>query len=285
MTEHKTTWLFPREHGAWGILLVPYLTAVAIAGGWTLPVLVGLAAVLLVFLARAPLELLFVPQSRGRPPGLTQQNVRRFALLYGLSAVACGGLLVLIWEFYLLLALAALAALLFGVRVRAAWRGTERSWRAELAATSGLTLSALAGWVVSTGGISKTGILVWLLNWVFFASAMLYVKSRIRAQMAQHRREVNDPSGFVVAFHLAVMLFVVALVSFRWASPLVAVPFALAAMRAGWALRLRPDFPTKAGTDGDGSNGAQRLSLRRLGWSEVALSLLFAGFLTLGFRL
>lgn len=221
---------------------------------------------------------------RGRPPGLKQRSVRRLALLYALLAVACGGLLILLWEFYLLLVLAGLAGLVFGARLWTLARGTDRSWLAELVATTGLTLTALVGWVVTTGGINKTGFLVWLLNWVFFSLGMVYVKSRIRAQIAQHRPQVTDPWGFVLAFHLAVVLFVLVLAFFRWASPLVVVPFALATLRAGWPSRLRAGSPAPVDAEANSINAAQSLSLRRLGWSEVGLSLLFAGFLTLGFR-
>lgn len=269
MEPQTTNWILPREHGAWGILLVPFLTAAAIADRFSPAVPVGLATVLLAFLARSPLELLFVPHARGRPPGLRRKSVRWQAAICSLAAAGAASLLVTVWGFYWILPLAVVALMVFGLRLRSVWRGTDRSWLSELAATAGLTLSALVGWVASTGRVDQTGILVWLLNWVFFSSGMLYVKSRIRAQMAQHHPEVGDPRGFMVAFHLAVMVFVLALVSFRWASPLVVVPFAVAALRANWGF----------------SQAGQGLPLRRLGWSEVALSLLFAGFLTLGFRL
>jgi hypothetical protein len=72
-----------------------------------------------------------------------------------------------------------------------------------------------------------------------------------------------------VGFHLLVVLFVGALVFLRDISPLVVIPFVVAAGRAGWGAR-RADHA---------------FALRRLGWSEVALSLFFAGFLLLGFRL
>jgi YwiC-like protein len=43
----------PKEHGAWGMLYVPLLTAVGIAGSFNIPVLVMAAAVTLVFLPAA----------------------------------------------------------------------------------------------------------------------------------------------------------------------------------------------------------------------------------------
>ena len=196
--------LLPREHGAWGILLIPFLTAAAIAGPLTLPVPLALAA-----------------------------------------------------------------ALSFGLHLWLARRGVERGWAAELLGAAGLTLTALVGWVAATGGIDQTGFLVWLLNCVFFCAAVIYVKSRIRARRAAHRPEAGHESACSVGFHLLVVLFVGALVFLRDISPLIVVPFVVAAGRAGWGAR-RADHA---------------FALRRLGWSEVALSLFFAGFLLLGFRL
>ena len=42
----------PREHGAWGILLIPFATAAAIAGVFNAPVALLLASVLSFYLAR-----------------------------------------------------------------------------------------------------------------------------------------------------------------------------------------------------------------------------------------
>ncbi len=261
--------LLPREHGAWGILLIPFLTAAAIAGPLTLPVWLALATVLLVFLARYPLVLLLVPGAWVRAGRPARDRVRRFAWLYSLLATGGGGLLIFVWELYLLVPLALAAALSFGLHLWLARRGAERGWAAELLGAAGLTLTALVGWVAATGGIDQTGFLVWLLNCVFFCAAVIYVKSRIRARRAAHRPEAGHESACSVGFHLLVVLFVGALVFLRDISPLIVVPFVVAAGRAGWGAR-RADHA---------------FALRRLGWSEVALSLFFAGFLLLGFRL
>ena len=72
----------------------------------------------------------------------------------------------------------------------------------------------------------------------------------------------------MIACHVVMVVLVAAMLFARWISPLVVVPFALAAGRAGWGA----------------AQGARPFALRRLGWSEVALSVFFALFLTLGFR-
>lgn len=61
--------LLPREHGAWGVLLIPFLTTAAIGRRADAPVMLCLAAVFLLYLARHPLEFLLAPGRVVRPAG------------------------------------------------------------------------------------------------------------------------------------------------------------------------------------------------------------------------
>lgn len=270
MTELSRAWTaaLPREHGAWTILLISFLTAAAIAGRWTAPVLVALVVVLLTFVARYPLELMLVPGTYLRAGKPDRAFVARLAGIYGFLAATSGLFFVLHWKLYQVLLLALLGALLVGVRILSGRRGADRGVVAELIGASGLSLSALVAWVAATGGLDSTGWLVWALNAAFFCGGILYVKSRIRARLAHHQGEAGALAGATIAFHFAVVIFVLVLVWFGWIAPLVAVPFVLAAARAQWGL-----------------SNKQRLSaLPRLGWSEVALSLVFAAAMFFGFH-
>lgn len=265
----SSAYLLPREHGAWGIVLIPFLTAVAIAGRLTVAVWLGLAAVLLAFIARYSLELLLIPELNRRAGSPPRARARQLAWAYSLPAATIGVLLVVWWRLYLLLPVGVLAALFFLFHLWAGRRSSDRSWGAELLGTVGLTLSGLVGWITATGGLNQIGLLVWWLNCVFFCTGIVYVKSRVRGRLAVHRPELQQATHFMLGFHVAVVLFVLALAYLRWISPLILLPFAVAAARASWGARRI----------------SQPFALRRLGWSEVALSIFFATFLTLGFRL
>lgn len=251
--------LLPREHGAWGIALIPFVTATAVAGTFTTGVALAGGAVLAAFLARYPLALLLMPGTR--PAGHSRPSLVLWAWAYSLVAAALGLVLIAAWSLYLLLPLGLLAAGLFALHVGAARNRRQHGAAADLLGTLGLTLSAPVGWVAATGGLDATGMLVWLLNAAFFGAGVLYVRGRIRARQA--------PAGprLALILHLAGVAFVVALVYWRAASLFLAVPFLVAAARAAWSGHRPPP------------------NLRRLGWTEVALSLLFAGCLTLGFHL
>ncbi len=261
-------WFLPREHGAWGIVSIPFLTAIVIAGRFNPAVVIALASVLLAFIARYPLELLLVPGLFRRAGSPSRERVYRFAWIYGLLAAVAAMALLTIWKLYLLIPVGLAAAVLFLAHLWEGRRGDDRSWLSELLGTAGLTLSGLVGWVATTGGLDATGLLVWWLNCIFFCVGIVYVKARIRGRLAVHRPELWRSIRFMVTLHVLAVAFVVTLVWWRALSPLLMIPFAIAALRAGW-----------------GARQAERpFALTRLGWSEVALSLVFATFITLGFR-
>ncbi|HXE74537.1 MAG TPA: YwiC-like family protein [Candidatus Xenobia bacterium] len=264
-----TTVILPREHGAWGIVAIPFLSAVVIAGRISFPVLLTALAVLGAFLARYPLELLLIPMSHLRAGRPERSALLRSAAAYGALTLGLGVLLAAVWKLYLLWALAGLGLLLFALRVWWGRRGEDRSLVAELVGTAGLTLSALAGWIAATGTIDASALWIWALNGLFFSSGVLYVKSRIQTRRAVSRADESRAGTVAIVFHVLVLVFVVAVVFARWLSPLVVVPFLLAAVRAAHGIR---------------SAAEARFALRRLGWTEVALSLVFAAFLTLAFQ-
>jgi hypothetical protein len=266
-TNHS--WFLPREHGAWGIVVIPFLTAVIIAGPVRPAVWVGLGAVLAAFIARYPIELLIVPGVYRRAGSPERDRVRKFAWAYGVLATALGVFLLAYWRLYLLLPLGVVAVILFLMHIRAGRDGEDRSLAMELVGTVGLTLTGLVGWVAATGGLDRTGLLVWALNGLFFCSGVLYVKARIRSRLAVHRPDLGSGASLMVGWHVALVVFVAALVTLKWLSPLIVLPFGVAAARAAWGAR----------------QGSRPFVLTRLGWSEVALSVFFAMFLTLGFRL
>jgi hypothetical protein len=248
---------------------IPFLTAVLIAERFSLAVGLTALAVLGAFLARYPLELLLIPNSYLRAGRPERRPLLVAAWAFSLLTFFLGLALTLIWKLYLLWGLALAGLGLFALRVWQGRRSGDRSLTAELVGTAGLTLSALAGWIAARGSLDPTALWVWALNALFFGSGVLYVKSRIQARRAASRPDEAGTGRFAVVFHILVLLFVAAMVFARWLSPLIVVPFLLAAVRAARGIRSAAETP---------------FALRRLGWSEVALSVIFAVFVVLGFH-
>ena len=101
----------PREHGAWGILLIPFAGAVGAAGVWNLPVALLLVSILCFYLART---------------SYLKANRHWMILLLATSAAATVPLL-LMWKLWWLAAFGAVA-------VPLAFRQTKRSVAMQLLA-------------------------------------------------------------------------------------------------------------------------------------------------------
>src|SRR5512142_2454678 len=88
----------PREHGAWGMLLVPLVTGAAVglmSGGRALPLLLLTLTAVALFWMRTPVEsLVGASPMRAQTPGERRQVLRAIVALGGVAVVA---LTVLLW--------------------------------------------------------------------------------------------------------------------------------------------------------------------------------------------
>jgi hypothetical protein len=258
----------PTEHGAWGILAVPMLCAAFVAGEWNLPLALCVACVLALFLLRGSIEaqsgawkLVFAPEHLA------------LASIAALAAAA----LIFAYGRYELAAVAALGGALYGVQLWLTARHTlerteKRSLTAELAGVALLSLTSPAAWIAARGGFDATGAQVWLLNLAFFLGGVLYVKYRVRGLLA-HREFGGGAERLafawpVVVYHLLLALFLAAWIWVEPRSAAVLVAFSPGILRAmGLLLQLGQRFPIK-----------------RLGWTEVAHSVVFLILLVMAFR-
>lgn len=213
----------PREHGAWGILLIPFATAVGVAGAFDLKVALLLAGVLCFYVART---------------SWLKKNVPWTATLLT-GSIACVTPVIFVWNLPWLAAFGVVAAPL-------AFRKTERNVAMQLLAVAGLTLTAPAAWYVATGQLDYR---LWLLNALYFAGGVFYVKMHIATAIA--RKPVGRAPVMIYYGALAGM------VAWWWPVGLAFVPVIVRAFVG--AARVSPV-----------------LRIKRLGWTEVAYSVVFA---------
>jgi hypothetical protein len=161
------------------------------------------------------------------------------------GSVACAVPLLLVGELGWLAAFGAFAAPL-------AFRKTERSVAMQLLAVGGLTMTAPAAWYVATGRLDYR---LWLLNALYFAGGVFYVKMHVAAAVARRADKLRHGAATMI-YHGG--LAVVA--ALWWPVGLAFVPVIVRAF-VGVA-RLSPT-----------------LRIKRLGWTEVCYSLVFAAVL------
>lgn len=234
----------PREHGAWGILLIPFATAVGVSGVFDLKVALLLASVLCFYLART---------------SYLKGSVKWTTILLA-GSVAFVVPLVTVWHLWWLAMFGAIAAPL-------AFRKTERSVTMQLLAVCGLTMTAPAAWYTATGHFDTPALLLWFLNALYFAGGVFYVKMHVAA--AIRRGDSRIRLGIPVLVYYTALLFVLlALTSSGVISFWVSLAYAPVVLRAFVGVgRLGPT-----------------LRIKRLGWTEVAYSLVYAALLTITMR-
>jgi YwiC-like protein len=261
----------PREHGAWGMLLVPLATGAAVGimrGGQALPLLLFLLAAMSVFWLRTPLE-----SWLGTTPLRAQTVVERRALLVFilcLSAVAALMFTALFWggQNRALLPIGAVVMLAF--MAQAALKKLSRNLRmaAQVVGAIGLTAAAPAACIVAAGRFDSVAAALWLANWLFAGDQIHFVQLRIHAARAQGAGEKLRRGRAFLAGQLCLAAVLIAAASSGVLPWLALLAFAPVLFRGiAWFL-----------------HSAQPLAVRRLGWSELAHALAFGVLLVVAFR-
>ncbi|HZQ55340.1 MAG TPA: YwiC-like family protein [Bryobacteraceae bacterium] len=260
----------PREHGAWGLLLVPLFTGVVVGfasarHSWPL-VLFTIAAICL-FWMRTPLEALL---GTGVIVARTLQE-RRNALLAAValalvSAICLAGLM---WQgrHLKLLLIGAIAALAFVLQVVLRRLGRETRMAAQVIGAVGLTSTAAAAYYLGAGRLDSRGLALWAMNWLFSWNQIHFVQLRIHAARAGSVSQKFQRGRF---FFLAQVLLFAGLIGASFARivpSLVILAFAPALVR---------------GTQWFFSE-SKPLDVKRLGWSEMGQGIAFGILLTIVF--
>jgi len=262
--------IVPREHGAWGLLLVPLFTGVVagFASGHRIwPLLLFTVAALSLFWLRTPVESLM---GIGSLTANTKEE-RRTALVTSvlLATVATACLTDLMWKGQDSQLLLLGGATAFALLVQSVLRSRDRGWRmaAQMVGSIGLTCTAPAAYYIGTGRLSERAFILWAANWIFAGNQIHFVQLRIHSARASNFAQKFARGRL---FLLAQPVFFAALViaSFwRVLPPLVIVAFVPALIRGTLWFFRKPE----------------PLDVRSLGWSEMKHGVVFGVLLAVAF--
>lgn len=271
--DHRASALItPREHGAWGLLLVPLATGGAVgllSGGTALPLAALTLAALALFWLRTPVESWLGTGLIRAQTAHERRSVGVTILI--LAAVAAFALIALFRagtnRDLLLLGVAAVFAFIGQSLLRKVSRRTRML--AQIVGTVGLTVTAPAAYYVVTGQLDRNAWILWIANFLFAGNQVHFVQLRIHSARLNGRAEKFERGrAFLVGEALlASALFVVW--HFHLPPRMAALAF-IPALARGTAWFFEPQKP---------------LLVRRLGWTELAHALLFGVLLTAGFLL
>jgi hypothetical protein len=248
----------PREHGAWGILLQPFLAAAVIAGAWNWFLLPGLLSILLLFLMREPLLVLARQRWVWRTPHAEAEDARRWLWIEGGLLVLCGAILLAALPFTLLAFLGVMAAGLTGFAVWMTVRNKQRSMALQVISAFGLSASAfLPAALQDTEGFARWIWPLWALHALHSTAGIFAVHARLEARMGR-----QGHAGTMALSVLVVngILGIAAAALGQWH---LALPLQFSVAGTGWEmLRLR-------------NPEALREPLKRVGFRNLGLSLVF----------
>ncbi len=262
----------PREHGAWGMLLVPLATGAMVGllqGGRAsfLPLL--LVATLAIFWLRTPVESWMGTSPIKAQTVEERRAVEHFiAILVGIAALALGTLFVGNRNEELVL-LGLIAATAFAGHAFLKKLSRRTRMLSQFAGAIGLTSTAPAAYCVAVGRLDERAFLLWLVNWFFAIDQIHFVQVRIHS---------NRATGFTQklacawAFLITQGVIAAALLGIWRAQmlPSLALLAFAPALARGTVWYFTPPSP---------------LVVRRLGWTELAHALTFGILLVAGFSI
>jgi 4-hydroxybenzoate polyprenyltransferase len=260
--ERNHALIVPREHGAWGLLLVPMVTAAGVAFRQStnvFPFVLLLTAALALFWLRTPLESL-LGISAIRAETKEERSSVAFMVLY-LAIVALLASSMLLWagQNPLLWLIGAAAGVAFVAQAVLRKMGRRTRMLSEIVGAIGLTASAPAVYYVITGKFGITGWMLWLANLTFAGNQIHYVQIRIHAAklVGVHAKLARAWTFALGQLAMAAVLAVTCWLG--WMPWLVLLAFVPLLLRGFYYFVQKP----------------APLRVRRLGWNELAQAIVF----------
>ncbi len=268
--QRRRALILPREHGAWGMLLIPLATGAIIgllAGGSIAPVLLLTAAVVALFCLRTPVESWLGTSAVTAQTQEERQLVR--AVILPLATIAVLTLTALFWQGRNrgLAEIGMIAVTAFGAQMVLKRIGRATRMGAEMVGALALTSTAPAAYCVAVGTLDASAWVLWLVHWLFASDQVHFVWLRIRGARAAGLSE-KFTVGWVFLVGQIFLCGTLALgYHFSRLPKWTPLAFAPVVFRGVIWFAKKP----------------QPIVIRRLGWTELAHALLFGVLLTVSF--
>lgn len=270
--ERRHALIVPREHGAWGLLLVPMITGAGLAFREStniVPFVLLLTSAMALFWLRTPFEILVGTSAmRAQTKDERRTVISAVAIL---AIIATLGLGTLLWagRNANLWWIGAAAGAAFAGQALLKKLGRRARMLAQVVGTIGLTASAPAAYYVITGQFNATAWTLWIVNLVFAGNQIHYVQLRLHtARVEGLRARLSRGWAFAAGQLLLTAALTVACVG-GLLPQFASLAFAPLLFR-GWFYFLQKPAP---------------LVVRKLGWSELAQAIAFCVLLVVTFSL
>ncbi len=261
--------LIPKEHGAWGMLLLPFVSALLLAGRLDWEIVPAAVAVLVVFLVREPLVVLWrqarIWKDRRPETAAAWRSLGCYASALAVStALLFRGL-----PAAPLVALGLMAGALLLSSTYLVVHHRRRSVTLQVSSAAGLSASAVLAWLAVRPHVEEAVLWLWGLQFAHSTAALLAVHARLEARIAARASPDRDRARQRAVVAQALLLAGAAVLGAlgKWGLA------AALALSGGWhgadLWRLRnPRFA--------------QIPLRRVGLRELAISTVVSAMLLAG---
>ena len=266
------TMVIPREHGAWGMLLIPLATGAVVAArsGVNGPALFWFVlAALSLFWLRTPLEAWLGASAIKAQSPQERSLVLRVSVGVGVLAAIAVAMLFVAGYARGLVVVGMVAGLAFAAQAVVKKLGRRGRMPAQVIGAIGLTSTAAAAHYVASGSFHRVAITLWLANWLFAGNQVHFVQVRLRgSRLATSADKARQAYAFLGG-QIALLVVIGLLTRFGIFPALTALAFVPVILRGFlWFLR-----------------GTQPLDVHKLGFSELAHALIFGALLCMAYMM
>ncbi|MBE9191603.1 YwiC-like family protein [Gloeocapsopsis crepidinum LEGE 06123] len=227
---HAPVWYRPTfspEHGVYVVLFVSFLTGAAAAQQWTLATTLALICAFAGFQAEHPLVLQIKQRRSWKPRFLVWGGIYT-GIALSLAVYLYLQTPVLVWLY-----LGAIAA--FAIDAISVFYRQQKSVMNELLTFAAVCLAASFAYIATTGTWVVSLLGLWLLNTLFFSSAIFTVKLR-------KPKTASLVPG--VIYHAIASVIVGVLWYIGWLTPIAAIAFGIVLLKFGLILVRREWYRT-----------------------------------------
>jgi hypothetical protein len=175
--------VIPREHGAWGILLVPLVTGACVGflrGSGMAELVQFLTATLALFWLRTPVEILLGSSTLHAHTAEEKKILWQATIITSSLAALPLFLLLRNGHHRGLLFIGAIAGFAFATQACVKLFGRKMRMPAQMIGAIGLTSTAAGAYYVVTGRVDTVAYALWAANWLFACDQIHYVQLRLR---------------------------------------------------------------------------------------------------------
>ncbi|MCS7229124.1 MAG: YwiC-like family protein [Candidatus Kryptonium sp.] len=254
--------IFPKEHGSWAILLIPFLIGAKVGGKFDIKTILFLVSVLSIFLSYQPA--LMLAKSRLKISSENVKDAMSSFLIFIPFAVISSLILIFYFNLYGLLIFGGIGVVAFLIQLYLAKLNLDKTYGGQIFATGVLVLTAPSAYYVGVGRFDPLMFHLYFLCLMFFGSGIIYVRMKISALATKKEKFTFGEKIFIgrynLAYHLAILFLIIVLFirgSIGWLTFAGFLPVIIHSIMGTFMLERKVIF-------------------KRLGWIETIYSILFA---------